>query len=553
MRDILTDIVRQTKGLFEIIKITGTDVATRIQSVDTEKTMYLEASLTTPQPDLIGEFGISDLAMLDGLLGHASYKVDQATFGVQRETKMIHGAAGEAAQTAETVTAFVFTDANGIGKSRHATMASHMVPVQATIKDIPWTIKDMTVSKSNYGEFKRLCTLFSNVDKSFTMETTPDHDLVFTIGDNNGSTHSTTMVFESGVTGHLNKVMKFDNKQFQNIIEIAGNGPVMINIADKGIIGVSSQSRLLDAYLYTLPQAKTPFRRIRKSMHNGTFDELLFNSRLGRYGLLKTCFYHLVGFDGTDYVPSLNVETCTLDDLQAVYGSFGLVGKVYQEAEAYYELDGEDLARRLAEIAYADDPKALKTKLLSIDLVYGKIDVYEHDIKLLEIDGHHNDKRAVAGIDRKHGKLTEYDYDVLIAELDYPNDNLEREHALLDIQAKHGKITKIAYEKKQATLDEKPWIGIVDQGIDLEMGVNGVYFEFDWNSYWIDYLRLNGYVGHSEEELVEKWFQDVCRATAAANPVADDENAVAPHPVAGRYHRTANRYRKDDGSGTFYS
>ncbi len=81
-----------------------------------------------------------------------------------------------------------------------------------------------------------------------------------------------------------------------------------------------SQSRLLDAYLYTLPQAKTPFRRIRKSMHNGTFDELLFNSRLGKYGLLKTCFYHLVGFDGTDYVPSLNVETCTLDDLQAVYG-----------------------------------------------------------------------------------------------------------------------------------------------------------------------------------------------------------------------------------------
>jgi hypothetical protein len=48
------------------------------------------------------------------------------------------------------------------------------------------------------------------------------------------------------------------------------------------------------------------------------------------------------------------------------------------------------------------------------------------------------------------------------------------------------------------------------------MGVNpsnvaAGYFELDWNDEFIAMLHENGYVGQSDEEVVNKWFNDVCR------------------------------------------
>jgi hypothetical protein len=190
-------------------------------------------------------------------------------------------------------------------------------------------------------------------------------------------------------------------------------------------------------------------------------------------------------------------------------GSWGLKGKVYQEAEAYYRYFGEDLERKLIEINN-DDPELVKELLLELDV--------------------------------KYGRLNAYDYDKLIAEKETAE--LKRKHALLDVEFKHNKIAKLGYEKQKSTLDEKPWIGIVNNGMDLDQGINGVYFEFDWNSYWIDFLRLNGYVGVLEEEIVEHWFQDVCQSIAASAP-SDEFDMAAPIVSRGRPSRK-NSFKRDN-------
>jgi hypothetical protein len=227
-------------------------------------------------------------------------------------------------------------------------------------------------------------------------------------------------------------------------------------------------------------------------------------------------------------------------------GSWGLAGRAFAEAEAYYLNSGEDLERRLAEIQHVGGA-ALTEALLALDVKYAPLSAYEQDCRLLALHGKADDVRAKAEIDRRHGRITVYDFDLLMAEHAGLSD-AEQAHAVLDVRFRHGKLTKMAYDKAKADLDERPWIGIVDQGFDMEKGVNGVYFEFDWNGLWVEYLRLNGYVGHSEEAIVERWFEDVCRATAAADAPDGEPHGVPPFAPPSRM---TNRLRGNDG--TFYS
>lgn len=228
MRDILVDLVRQTKDLFGVIKVTGTDDGTKIQAVDNDKTLFLEAMLTTPVPALAGQFGISNLTLLDGLLSFPSYKTEQAKFSVKRETKA----------SEETVTAFIFKDANGKGAT-FKTMAAHLVAEQAQVNKIGWNVT-VTPSKSKVAEFAQLSRLYVD-DKAFKVST-EDGDLVFALGDDNSATHNASMVFESGVEGELSGEMLFNAAQFLSLMKIAGSHATTIKITSKGVLGVSVEA-----------------------------------------------------------------------------------------------------------------------------------------------------------------------------------------------------------------------------------------------------------------------------------------------------------------------
>ena len=47
-------------------------------------------------------------------------------------------------------------------------------------------------------------------------------------------------------------------------------------------------------------------------------------------------------------------------------------------------------------------------------------------------------------------------------------------------------------------------------GIDPENVVQG-YFELDWNDEFVQYLMSQGIAGDSDEDVVNKWFNAVCR------------------------------------------
>ena len=169
-------------------------------------------------------------------------------------------------------------------------------------------------------------------------------------------------------------------------------------------------------------------------------------------------------------------------------GSWGLTGQIYLEAEASYNLSGEALEKRLIEIRHADDPATLKEKLLDIEVKAGRLSQYDRDLSAA-MDG---------------------------------NKGTDQELAVLGVDLKHNKIDKNKYDKETATIKHEPWVGIINQGFDPAQGMNGVYFEFDWNADWIAYLQANGYAGHNDEQIVEQWFSDVCKVGNISAPNGHD-------------------------------
>lgn len=57
---------------------------------------------------------------------------------------------------------------------------------------------------------------------------------------------------------------------------------------------------------------------------------------------------------------------------------------------------------------------------------------------------------------------------------------------------------------------EEPRIEITGFAVNPDNPSEGA-FEFDWNKEFINKLISDGYAGHSDEDLVEQWFSDVCR------------------------------------------
>jgi len=72
--------------------------------------------------------------------------------------------------------------------------------------------------------------------------------------------------------------------------------------------------------------------------------------------------------------------------------------------------------------------------------------------------------------------------------------------------------------KTAATLKKEPWVSVLDTHVNPENPRNG-FFELDWNEYFVLMLTKNGYRGTTEEEIVDQWFQDLCREIGAEDDI----------------------------------
>jgi len=83
--------------------------------------------------------------------------------------------------------------------------------------------------------------------------------------------------------------------------------------------------------------------------------------------------------------------------------------------------------------------------------------------------------------------------------------------------------------KDLATEKGEPWVSVISVELDPDNIGNGA-FELDWNDKFIANLSRAGYKGKTDADLVDQWFQNVCRNILAENY----EQWAANQPNGGR-------------------
>lgn len=185
--------------------------------------------------------------------------------------------------------------------------------------------------------------------------------------------------------------------------------------------------------------------------------------------------------------------------------SWGLKGKSRQLAEAEYYYTGVDLELEVSAIKHADDPYELERNKLRIT----HLSKNDCDHEQLE--------RDLRDLELKHGYMTEK----------------EHELALLEIDKSYNKVSQNDYLSKKASINKEPYVNVLSMDIDDELPTQGA-FELDWNDEFIKMLHAAGITGTSDEDIVNKWFNSVCRTVLMQNAADQDYGLSQPSQPQGR-------------------
>lgn len=67
--------------------------------------------------------------------------------------------------------------------------------------------------------------------------------------------------------------------------------------------------------------------------------------------------------------------------------------------------------------------------------------------------------------------------------------------------------------KELATKNGQPYVNILSIELDPDNVGQGA-FELDWNEFFVSQLIRSGYAGRDDQQIVDRWFQDICRNVA---------------------------------------
>tara|TARA_Y100001937_G_C6956828_1_gene257129 strand:- start:22 stop:447 length:426 start_codon:yes stop_codon:yes gene_type:complete len=93
-------------------------------------------------------------------------------------------------------------------------------------------------------------------------------------------------------------------------------------------------------------------------------------------------------------------------------------------------------------------------------------------------------------------------------------------------------LTGPALDKELATINEESYVNVLQMDVDPINPKKG-FVELDFNDFFVKMLSENGYTGNSDEDIVNAWFNDLCR-TILQQELADMDfglEADARQPV----------------------
>jgi hypothetical protein len=240
MKDFLKDVIQYTHGLgvVELVKVSGTDQATRIDAMAEDKTVIISGTFKQPIAEAIGTFGMPNLGKLKTILGFEAEYDENATISVLKEQR----------DGNDVPTTIHFATKNNDFVNDYRLMSKEIVESKVknvTFKGASWNVEfEPTVA----GIMRLKMQASANSEEVTFSTKTESGNLKIYFGD--PSTHSGNFVFHTGVTGNMTKAWQWPVKVFLSIMDLPGDKTV--KISDQGAAEITVDSGLA-VYSYILP------------------------------------------------------------------------------------------------------------------------------------------------------------------------------------------------------------------------------------------------------------------------------------------------------------
>jgi len=243
MREHLIDILSHTMPLggINVIKVVGTEDATKIVAHTEGRTVVIQGSFKVAKPDMSGVYGLPNLAKLKTLLGFSEYASD-AVVEVKRESK----------NNLVLPSAITFSNQGGDFTNEFRLMSKDLVDMQVNVPQYhpPVWQTQFVLQKSAVERFKKQYAA-SSESTTFTTKMEGQSLKVF-IGQ--PSIQSGNFIMEANCSGYLSKPMTWPLKEFIAIINLPGEKT--LKFSESMACEVSIETELL-RYQYVIPTVKT--------------------------------------------------------------------------------------------------------------------------------------------------------------------------------------------------------------------------------------------------------------------------------------------------------
>ena len=241
MKDILQDIVSHTHnlGFLNIVKITGTDANTKIDSMADDRTVVMFGETTSPQPEMVGVFGMPQLNKLKYNLECPEYKEDAK---IELMTADRNG---------ETIPIGLhFENKAGDFKNDYRFMNTEIINEKlktTKFRGVKWDV-EVTPTLSSVQRFSFQAA--ANSEHATFLAKTDGDKLKFTFGD--ASSHGGEFIFATGVTGTLNKSWTWPVAPVLGILKIADVNNTTMSLSNEGALQITLDSGIA-TYKYIIP------------------------------------------------------------------------------------------------------------------------------------------------------------------------------------------------------------------------------------------------------------------------------------------------------------
>jgi len=238
MKDILSDIVSHTQnlGFLNIVKITGTEEKTQIDSMADDRSVIMYAETNNPYPDMVGVFGMPQMQKLKYLLDCPEYR-EGAKITVTKNSQSVPVGLHFENQLGDFQNDYRFMNTEVINEKLKT----------VKFRGVKWDIElEPTVLSVQRFQYQAQA---NNEYTTFVVKIA-NNNLSFIFGD--AASHAGEFVFGSGVSGKLSKNWVWPVAPVLSILKASDVNNTKVSISNEGAMQITLDSGLA-VYKYIIP------------------------------------------------------------------------------------------------------------------------------------------------------------------------------------------------------------------------------------------------------------------------------------------------------------